>query len=102
METNKNTNEQQSQLLVLTLRKIAESKGISQQEIADRAGLQRSNVSRMFSLKYKPNLVTFIAIAKAIDVNFFFEDKKGNTDLSLIFEQAMTDLGRRPDKLSKN
>lgn len=95
-------NENHSELLVLTLRKIAESKGISQQEIADRSGLQRSNISRMFGLKYSPNLTTFIAVARAIGVNFFFEDKEGDTNLSLIFEQAMTELGRRPDKLPKN
>lgn len=102
MDINNQQNERQWMLLVLILRKIAESKGISQQEIADRTGLLRSNVSRMFNLQYCPNLRTFITVAKAIDVNFFFEDKDSDTDLSKVFEAAMADLGRRPDKLPKN
>lgn len=92
-------NEKHWMLLVLILRKISESKGISQQEIADRTGLMRSNVSRMFNLQYCPNLRTFITVAKAIDVNFFFEDRDGDTNLTAIFEAAMTELGRRPDKM---
>jgi DNA-binding phage protein len=96
------SNEQHWKLLVLILRKIAESKKISQQEIADRAGFKRSNISRMFNLQYCPNLRTFISVAKAIDVNFFFEDKEGKTELNKIFEAAMTELGRRPDNLPQN
>lgn len=96
------SNEQHWKLLVLILRKIAEKKGISQQEIADKTGLIRSNVNRIFSLQYCPNLRTFILVAQAVGVNFFFEDKEDKTDLGLIFEAAMEELGRRPDKLSKN
>ena len=99
--TDKN-NDQHWKVLVLILRKISESKGISQQEIADRTGLQRSNISRLFNLQYCPNMRTFITIAKAIEVNFFFEDKGGKTDLSQIFEAAMTELGRNPEQLNKN
>jgi len=102
MKEGKFTKDGQWKLLVLILRKIAESKGISQQEIANRTGLKRSNVSRMFNLLYCPNLRTFITIAKSIEVNFFFEDKEGTTELNKIFEAAMTELGRRPDKLPMN
>lgn len=96
------SNEAHWQLLVLMLRKISEKKGITQTEIAERAGLIPSNVSRVFSLQYCPNMRTFVAIAQAIGVNFFFEDKDNQTDLSQIFEAAMNELGRRPDKLPKN
>lgn len=58
--------------------------------------------NRIFQLKYSPTLTTFIEIANAIGVNFFFEDKKSKTDLSQIFEAAMTELGRRTEKLPKN
>ncbi|PXX96918.1 hypothetical protein DF185_19960 [Marinifilum breve] len=95
-------NEQHWRLLVLMLKLIAEEKGITQQQIADETGLQRSNVSRMFSLKYCPSMSNFLAIAKAIKVNFFFEDKESKTELNEIFEKAMTELGRRPDDLSQN
>lgn len=92
-------NEKHWMLLVLILRKISESKGISQQEIADRTGLMRSNVSRMFALQQGPTLRTFLLVARAIGVNFFFEDRDGDTNLTAIFEAAMTELGRRPDKM---
>lgn len=101
MET-KNKNESHWQALVLLLKEIAAEKGITQEQIAELTELKQSNVSRVFSLKYSPNLKTFIAIAQAVGVNFYFEDKDGNSDLNQAFERAMGQLGRRPDKLPKN
>lgn len=95
------SNEQHWRLLVLILRKVAESKGISQQEIANRTEMLRTNVNRVFQLKYCPKLDTFILIANAIGINFFFEDKDSTTELNDIFESAMTELGRRPDNYRK-
>jgi DNA-binding phage protein len=89
-------------VLVLMLKNIAEAKGITQEEISYKTGLLQSNISRVFSLRYCPTLQTFLAIATAIEVNFFFEDKESKTELSFMFEKAMAELGRRPDKLSKN
>lgn len=97
-----NENKSSWEILVLLLKKIAKDKGITQEEIAQKTGLLQSNVSRVFSLAYVPRLDTFLAIAGAIGVNFFLEDKEGTTDLSVMFEKAMTELGRRPDKLPKN
>lgn len=76
MTNNEQSNEQHWKSLVLILRKVAESKGISQQEIANRTGMLRTNVNRVFQLKYCPKLDTFILIANAIGVNFFFDDKE--------------------------
>lgn len=90
------------QLLVLILKQIAAEKGITQEQIAETTGYQRQNVNRVFSLRYCPRLDIFLNIAKAVGVNFFVEDKEGTTELDLIFEQAMTELGRRVDKLPKN
>ncbi len=89
-------------VLVLLLKEIAEEKGITHQQIADETGLIRSNVSRFFSLKYRPGLDVFLQISKAIKVNFFFEDKESKIDLSVMFERAMEALGRRADKIPKN
>jgi len=97
-----NENQSSWEILVLLLKKIAKDKDITQEEIAQKTGLLQSNVSRVFSLAYVPRLDTFLAIAGAIGVNFFLEDKEGTTDLSVMFEKAMTELGRRPDKLPKN
>lgn len=99
---NQPTNEEHWKLLVLLLKEIAKEKGISQEIIAERSGLLQSNVSRVFSLLYVPRLDTFLKIANAIGINFFLEDKESTTDLSVLFERAMTELGRRPNNLAKN
>jgi transcriptional regulator with XRE-family HTH domain len=101
MAENKNQNEQWM-LLVLLLKEISQQKGITQNQIAEQTGLIQSNVSRFFSLKYKPTLDTFLQVAKAIKVNFFFDDQESKTDLNLAFEKAMVELGRRVNKLPKN
>lgn len=97
MSQNQNQNEQWM-LLVLLLKEIAIEKSISINEIAERSKMEQSSVSRFFSLKFKPTLPTFLEIAKAIGVNFFFEDKESKTDLNQAMERAMEQLGRRVDK----
>ena len=91
MSQNKNQNEQWM-LLVLLLKEIAEKKGVTQGQIAEQTGLLQSNISRFFSLKYKPTLDTFLQISKAIKVNFFFEDQESKTDLNEAMEHAMEEL----------
>lgn len=90
------------QILVQLLKEIAEEKGITQLEIAEKTGYQQSNISRIFSLRYTPRLDVFLNIAKAVGVNFFFEDKDSTTDLNILFERAMTALGRRSLKGESN
>lgn len=82
-------------IFVQLLKEVADAKGITQQEIAEKTGYTQSNISRIFSLKYSPRLDVFLNIANAVGVNFFFEDKESRTDLSVLFERAMTHLGRR-------
>lgn len=101
MKDNK-TNNEQWQLLVLLLDEIRQQKNLTHQDVADKSSLLRPNVQRFFTLRYKPTLPVFLAVAKAIGVNFFFEDKDSATDLNLAMEKAMEALGRRPDKLPKN
>lgn len=72
--TSKNLNEQHWKLLVQLLKEIADEKGITQLEIAEKTGLLQPNISRTFSLLVIPRLDTFLAIARAIGVNFFIED----------------------------
>ena len=76
-------------LLVTMLKKTAEKKGISQQMIVERTWLKKSNLSRMFALQQSPTLRTFLLVARAIGVNFFFEDRDGDTNLTAIFEAAI-------------
>lgn len=100
--SNQNNQDQQWKLLVLLLKEIAESKGITQNQIGEIAEMHQSHVSRFFGLKFPPNINTFLKVAKAINVNFFFEDKDDKADMNVVFEKAMTALGRRPDNLPKN
>ena len=94
MAQNQNQNEQWK-LLVFLLDEIRKQKGVTQQEVADKTGLIRSNVSRFFMAKFAPDLKNFLLIAKAIDVNFFFEDRVDKTDLNQAFEKAMETSGRK-------
>ena len=88
MPQNKNQNEHWK-VLVLLLKEIADQKGISQNEISEKTGMLQSAVSRFYSLKFKPTLETFLQVAQALKVNFFFEDQEGKTDLNIAFEKAM-------------
>lgn len=94
--------EQQWRLFVSLLHQIAIDSNISNEEIARRTGLHSSNISRMWSLSYSPSIKQFLQVAKACEVNFFFESKSAKTELNILMERAMADLGRRPDKLPKN
>lgn len=95
-------NEDSWMLLVLLLKNIAEEKHVTHENIADKLGMHRSSISRIFSLRFCPTLKMFISIAQVLGVNFFFEDKESKTDLSVAFEQAMTELGRRKKGFSPN
>jgi transcriptional regulator with XRE-family HTH domain len=92
----------QWKILILLLQQIAEQKGLRQEDIAIKAEMHQSHVSRFFALKYAPNIDTFLKVAKAIEVNFFFEDRESKTNLNLAMEKAMEELGRRVNKLPKN
>lgn len=62
-------------LLIEFARKIAEERGVSVAEIARRAGLHRSNVSRILSGRYSPELDTFLKIAGALDLHLDLREK---------------------------
>ena len=81
--------------LCLYLKSEAETKGITQQQIADKCGWHQQTVQRMLSGKLSPSLDNFIKLADAIGVNFFMGSKDSNTDTNQLFEKAMGELGRR-------
>lgn len=89
-----------AQALLLMLHEIAKAKGLSHEDIANDIGWDRANVTRILNARYLPRLDNFLLLSKAIGVNFFFECKNSETDLTTIFEKAMTQLGRRelPDE----
>ena len=89
-------------ILVQLLKEIADAKGISQVEIAERIKGKQYNISLTLNGHRQPTLGKFLEIADAIGVNFFFEDRDGKTNLTQLFEKAMTEIGRRPENLPKN
>lgn len=95
-------NEEHWQLLVLIMKKVCQDRGISQEKLAELTGMKQSNISRLFSLKYCPNLRTYLEIVKALNFNIYFEPRDSEDDITRSFEKAMEELGRRPDSLPKN
>lgn len=59
-------NDQNWHKVINALKEIAEAKGVSHYEIAERTGLFRPNVTRAFSLRTSPNLRTLSLIALAL------------------------------------
>jgi transcriptional regulator with XRE-family HTH domain len=62
------------QELVLFLRNTAGEYGISDEEIARRTGFNRSNINRIFNLRYTPGLSAFVEIANALGISVRLED----------------------------
>jgi transcriptional regulator with XRE-family HTH domain len=56
-------------ILCRRLYDIAQEKGITQDQIAEKTGFARNNVSRMLSGRYSPSLENFIKLADAIVVD---------------------------------
>ena len=78
----------QSAVVMRLLYNIAQAKGITQAEIAEKTGLDRANVSRIFSGRYSPSLNNVLKIADAIGVFLTFEDRDGKTDLAEALKKA--------------
>jgi DNA-binding phage protein len=101
--SNQNPHPDAWKILVLLLKGIATKKGISHNTIAEKTGMRQESVNRLLNAHFRPRLDLFLKIAGAIGVNFFFEDQDDtDIDYNRLMEEAMTELGRRPDKPSKN
>jgi DNA-binding XRE family transcriptional regulator len=51
-----------------TIRRLRETKGMTQEELADAVGMMRNNISRIEATKHRPTLETLERIAKALKV----------------------------------
>lgn len=72
MSQSKKPKNEQWKFLVILLNKLRQQKKISILNIAEKSGMLPTHVSRFFSCKFEPKLGTFLKIAKAIDVNFYY------------------------------
>lgn len=102
MNVTKINENEQWMLLVFLLDEIRKQKGMTNLKIAELSGIAPTHTSRFFSCKFPPTLPTFLKIAKAIGVNFFFENTESKVDFNVAFEKAMEQIGRKPKKLSQN
>lgn len=73
----------QAAVIMRMLANIAHEKGITHQEIADKTGFERSNVTRMFAGRYYPGLNNLLKLADAIGVYMTFEDRDGKTYIKI-------------------
>jgi ribosome-binding protein aMBF1 (putative translation factor) len=96
------TNEKHWKILILVIREASKNKGITASKLATKCGVSRSTITRIFDLEFCPKLDLFISMSRESGINFFIEDQESDSDLSIWFEKAMTELGRRPEKLPKN
>lgn len=53
-------------------------KGLSQYELAKRAGVAHTTIARIEALEYVPLLPTFLSIAYALGCTVTIQDKEGN------------------------
>ena len=60
--------------LVKYLYEYSIHKNITQQQIAQKIGIERSNVCRIFSAKYKPSFPLILNIANALGLKMTFEE----------------------------
>lgn len=95
-------NDETWKAFVMLIDQVAKQKKLTSYDLAERTGMRDNSIRRIFQLKYCPSLQTFLSLCKAVEVNIFVEDRESKTDLSILFEQAMTELGRRSEKLPKN
>lgn len=81
----------QWKLIVLFLKNVAKEKGISNNEIVERTGLMKSNVSRLFSLKHCPELRVIMAVSQAIGITLRFDDIDATIDIEAVFQRSKTE-----------
>ena len=84
------------QLQVFVIKNIARAKGITQDKIAEATGIQRSNVSRVFNLKYTPTIKTLNLIAQAVDS--YISVVGNGVDMDVVTKTAMSDLAEFKSK----
>lgn len=89
-------------VLALFFKEVMEARQMSQSQLAEKVGIHRSTIKRFFDLEFCLRFDLVIKIVQALELNMFFETRDSKTDLNIAFEKAMEQLGRRPDKLSKN
>lgn len=53
--------------LILKIKKTADEKGLTSDDIAQKAGFHDSHIRRFFGLKYCPTIKTFLRVSNAVN-----------------------------------
>ena len=62
-------------MLIEFVKQYAEHAGISQTKLAEITGLHRSNINRVLSGRYSPELDTFLKIAGALNLRIEIQER---------------------------
>ena len=89
-------------VFALYFKNAMKAKGMNQSQLAEKVGVHRSTLKRFFELDFCLKFDVILAIVQALDLNVFFESRDQSAEMNKWFEDAMEELGRRPDKLPKN
>jgi len=99
---NQNTQGEQWKLFALLFKNAMEAKGLNNNSLSELVGCSRSTLARFFNLEFCLRFDLVLKIIKELELNIFFETREQSQDLNKWFEDAMNELGRRPDRLLKN
>ena len=78
------------------------AKGMNRTQLAEAIGVHKSTIKRFFELEFCVKFDVVLAMIHALEMNIFFESRDESAQINKWFEDAMDQLGRRPDKLPKN
>lgn len=77
-------------------------KNMKASQLAEKIGVSPSTITRFLNLDFCLRFDYVLKIVHALELNMFFETRDESAEISKWFEDAMDQLGRRPDKLPKN
>lgn len=92
----------QWEVFALFFKNAMEAKGMKPSQLAAKIGASPSTITRFFDLEFCIRFDYILKIVNALELNIFFETRDESAEINKWFEDAMTELGRRPDKLPKN
>ena len=91
-----------SKVFVRLIKLLLDEKGITNYAVAKKLAISKSTVANWFEGTTVPSLDNFLRLAKLAEVNFFFSSKEDGAPLNALFNKAMEQIGRRPEKLNNN
>ena len=89
-------------VFALFFKNAMEAQGMTSYKLAKTIGASQSTITRFFNLDFCLRFDYVLKIAHALQLNLFFESREESAEMNKWFEDAMDQIGRRPDNLPKN